>query len=103
MSTLVWIGREGQHQRRAVRRQRAGRRIDPECIRKMLAAGDARRTRTAIAGDDIQILLGWMRPGVLDIGRRRYRVAFNERGAVDVNAVERELRSKARIEHIFGV
>ena len=40
-----------------------------------------------------------MRPGVLDIGRRRYRVALDEGGVVDVDAVERELRPDGGIEH----
>jgi hypothetical protein len=67
----------------------------------MLVAGYARRARAAVARDDIEIALRWMRPGILDIGRRRHRVAPDEGGFIDVNAVECEFRADAGIEHVL--
>ena len=90
----------GQRQLRAMRRQRAGCRVDLKCIREMPVAGDARRARAAIAGDDIEIAFRRMRPGILDLGRRRDRPAPGERSFAGVDAVERKLRPDGRVEHI---
>ena len=66
----------------------------------MRVAGHAGRARAAIARDDVEIPLRRMRPGILDIGRCRHRTVPDERGIVDIDAVERQFRSDGRIEHV---
>jgi hypothetical protein len=88
----------GQRQRRAVRGQLTGRGVDPECIRHMLVA---RHARAAIARHHVEIRFRWMRPGILDVGRRRYRTALDEGCVIYIDAVDGELRSDTRIEYIF--
>jgi hypothetical protein len=89
----------GQRQRRAVRCELTGRGVDPECIRHMPVA---RHARAAIARHHIEIRFRRMRPGILDVRRRRYRPALDEGCVIDIDAIDRQLRSDCGIEHIFG-
>src|ERR1700733_9199625 len=43
-----------------------------------------------------------MRPGVLDIGRGRYRAALGKSCAIDIDVIERQFWPGAGIEYIFG-
>jgi len=80
-------GARRQRRRTAMRPQRPGRLIDGESAGVMLVAGQARSAGTR---DHIQKTPRRMRPGVLNIGRQRYRAAFRERGLRDVEIVKRQ-------------
>ena len=83
---------------RAVRRQRAARRIDAERGRDMLGAGDG--ARPAVARHHIEIVLRRMRPGVLHVGAGRGdRLAPGQGRSLGVDVVAEQLRPDALVEH----
>ena len=88
-------GTRRQRLRLAVRLQGARRGIDAECAGEMLVT---RGTRPAVARHDIEISLRRMRPGILDVGRKRHRAALLQRGVGNVDVEQRQLRADAGVE-----
>ena len=88
-----------QRDRRPVRRQRAGRRIDAQCADMVLVADNAADARGAVARRDIEILPRGVRPSVMDIGRQGDGGAPRQGRIVDIDFVMRQLRPDARVEH----
>ncbi len=85
----------------AVRRERAGRRIDAERGGDVPGAGNG--ARAAVARHHVEKFLRRMRPDVLDIGAGRgHRISAGQRRAIDVDVVAGKLRTDALIEHRLG-
>jgi hypothetical protein len=79
-----------QRYRLAVRRERAGSRIDAERRHVMRVARHS-DTRRAVARCHIEMPARRMRPGVMHIGRQRDGVAPDQRGSLDVDVILCEL------------
>src|SRR6516164_5890910 len=97
VSVVIWIGRDGSAIGSPCAEKRARDRRDAERGHVMLLAGRA-YARLAVAGRDIEISAGSMRPSVLHIGRQVDRAAADERRAPNIDVVLRQIRPDAGIE-----
>ena len=90
------------------RRQCRWRAVYPQCAcglidrQRVGAMRIARDLRPAIARHHVESAPRRMWPGILDIRRQCHRAAFEQRGIIDVDVVERELGTDTGVIHRLG-